>query len=368
MKVRYSYLPQQFSNTGNLWNNLKKFVKTGDFTLGKPLSLFEKNFAKLIGSKYAVGVNSGTDALKLSLKAMGIKSGDEIITAANTFVATVGAICELGAKPIFVDCDDTFCIDVNKIEDKISKKTKAIVPVHFTGYMANMIEVNKIAKKYKLFVIEDACQSILGNIKGKNAGLWGETGAFSLHPLKNINVWSDGGIIVTNKKNLYEKLKLLRNHGLKDRDNVSIMGYNSRLDTIQAVVGNWILPKAKWISDKRIKNANYLDSKLKKIKEISIPPRPKNYRLVYHLYILFAHKRDKLLKYCIKKGIEAKIHYPIPIYRQPAMKFLKHKLGDFPVTDVHTKKIITFPCDQHLSKSQLDYIIKTVKKFYEKEN
>ena len=368
MKVRYSYLPQQFSNTDDLWNNLKKFVKTGDFTLGKPLTQFEKSFAKLIGTKYAIGVNSGTDALKLSLKALGIKSGDEIITAANTFVATVGAICELGAKPIFVDCDDTFCIDVNKIEDKISKKTKAIVPVHFTGYMANMIEVNKIAKKYKLFVIEDACQSILGNIKGKNAGLWGETGAFSLHPLKNINVWSDGGIIVTNKKNLYEKLKLLRNHGLKDRDNVSIMGYNSRLDTIQAVVGNWILPKAKWISDKRIKNANYLDSKLKKIKEISIPPRPKNYRLVYHLYILFAHKRDKLLKYCIKKGIEAKIHYPIPIYRQPAMKFLKHKLGDFPVTDVHTKKIITFPCDQHLSKSQLDYIIKTVKKFYEKEN
>ncbi len=366
MKVRYSYLPQQFSNTGDLWNNLKKFVKTGDFTLGKPLTQFEKSFAKLIGTKYAIGVNSGTDALKLSLKAMGIKSGDEIITAANTFVATVGAICELGAKPIFVDCDDTFCLNVNKIEEKITNKTKAIVPVHFTGYMANMPQIIKIAKKYKLIVIEDACQSILGNINGKNAGLWGETGAFSLHPLKNINVWSDGGVIVTNKKNLYEKLKLLRNHGLKDRDNVSIMGYNSRLDTIQAVVGNWILPKAKWISNKRISNAKYLDYHLKKISGISIPPRPKNYRLVFHLYIIFAKKRDKLLKFCQKKGIEAKIHYPIPIYRQPALKYLKHKKGDFPVTDYHTKKIITFPCDQHLTKTELKFIIKTVKEFYAK--
>ena len=155
---------------------------------------------------------------------------------------------------------------------------------------------------------------------------------------------------------------------MRDRDNVSIMGYNSRLDTIQAVVGNWILPQAKWISDQRIKNANYLDSKLGKIKDITIPPRPKNYRLVYHLYIVFAKDRNKLLDYCIKKGIEVKIHYPIPIYRQPAMKFLKHKIGDFPITDSHTKKIITFPCDQHLSKSQLDYIIKTVKNFYEKKN
>ncbi len=251
------------------------------------------------------------------------------------------------------------------MKKKITKKTKAIVPVHFTGYMSNMIEIKKIASKHNLVVVEDACQSILGNINGINAGLWGAAGAFSLHPLKNINVWSDGGIIVTNKKNIYEKIKLLRNHGLKDRDNVSIMGFNSRLDTIQAVVGNWILPQAKWISDKRIKNANYLDTKLSKIKGISIPPRPKNYRLVYHLYILFAQNRDRLLKYCIRKGIEAKIHYPIPIYRQPAMKFLKHKLGDFPVTDIHTKKIITFPCDQHLSKSQLDFIVKTVKKFYE---
>tara|TARA_B110000037_G_scaffold171365_1_gene194529 strand:+ start:2158 stop:3255 length:1098 start_codon:yes stop_codon:yes gene_type:complete len=364
MKVRYSYLKQQFSNAPDLWKKLKDFVETGDFTLGKPLQEFEKKFAKLIGTKYAVGVNSGTDAIKLSLKVLKIKPGDEIITAANTFVATVGAICELGAIPIFVDCDDTFCMNVSLIEKKITKKTKAIVPVHFTGYMTNMISLNKIAKKYNIPVVEDACQSILASINNKNSGTWSDFGAFSLHPLKNINVWSDGGVIVTSNKKYYEHLKLLRNHGLVDRDNVKITGYNSRLDTFQSVVGNWLIPSAKKIANQRIKNANYYDSNLKKINGIVIPPRIKNYKIVYHLYIVFAENRDALLKYCIKKGIEAKIHYPIPMYRQPAMKFLKHKIGDFPVSDKHAKNIISFPCDQHLSKKEMNYVIKCVKDFY----
>ena len=364
MKVRYSYLNQQFSNCEDLWRNLKKFVKTGDFTLGKELLKFEKKFAKLIGTKYAVGVNSGTDAIKLSLKVIGIKPGDEVITAANTFVATVGAICELGGKPIFVDCDDSFCMDVNLIEKKINKKTKAILPVHFTGYMTNMIKLNKIAKKYDIPVVEDACQSILASINKKNSGTWSNFGAFSLHPLKNINVWSDGGVIVTSNKKYYEHLKLLRNHGLSDRDNVKITGYNSRLDTLQAVVGNWLIPSAKKIADQRIKNAKYYDKNLSKVKQITIPLRLQNYKIVYHLYIVFAENRDQLLKYCLKKGIEAKIHYPVPMYIQPAMKFLKHKIGDFPVTDRHAKSIISFPCDQHLSVKQMNYIIKVVKNFY----
>tara|TARA_B100001057_G_C22837363_1_gene945679 strand:- start:107 stop:1204 length:1098 start_codon:yes stop_codon:yes gene_type:complete len=364
VKVRYSYLSEQFGNCPDLWFSLKKFVKSGDFTLGKPLQKFENKFAKLIGTKYAVGVNSGTDALKLPLKAIGIKAGDEIITAANTFVATVGAITELGAKPVFVDCDDTFCMDVNLIEKKITKKTKAIVPVHFTGYMTNMPSLMKLSRKYKIPIVEDACQSILANINKKNAGTWGIAGSFSLHPLKNINVWSDGGIITTNNYSLYKKLLLLRNHGLVDRDTVKICGYNSRLDTFQAVVGNWLLPSAKSISNQRIKNANYFDRELSKIKEITIPPRPKNFRIVYHLYIVFSEKRDELYKYCLKKGIEAKIHYPVPIYRQEAYKYLNHKKGDFKVSDQHAKKIISFPCDQHLNIKQLKYIVDTVNSFY----
>jgi dTDP-3-amino-2,3,6-trideoxy-4-keto-D-glucose/dTDP-3-amino-3,4,6-trideoxy-alpha-D-glucose/dTDP-2,6-dideoxy-D-kanosamine transaminase len=365
MKVRYSYLPQQFENCDDLWLDLKEFVATGDFTLGEPLEKFEKSFAKLIGTKFAVGVNSGTDAIKLSLKALGIGPGDEVITAANTFVATVGAICELGATPVFVDCNDTFCMNVSLVEEKITKNTKALLPVHYTGYMTDMRLLNHISEKYNLPVVEDACQSILGAIDGRNAGTWGATGAFSLHPLKNINVWSDGGVIVTNDKDLYKKLRLLRNHGFENRDTVVMMGCNSRLDTIQAVVGNWILPKAKLISDKRRENAKYLDNGLSQIKEISLPPRPKDFRLVFHLYIVFAEDRDGLLKYCLDKGISVKIHYPIPIYKQSAVDYLGYKDGDFPVTDAHVKKIITFPCDQHLDQNQLDYIIETVAEYYE---
>ena len=364
MKVRYSYLKEQFNHCPSLWRDLKKFVKTGDFTLGKPLLKFEKKFAQLMDSKFAVGVNSGTDAVKLSLKVLNIKPGDEVITAANTFVATVGAITELGAKPVFVDCDDTFCMNVNLVEKKITKKTKAILPVHFTGYMTNMVQLNKISRKYKIPIVEDACQSILAEINGKKSGTWSDFGAFSMHPLKNINVWSDAGIIITNKKKIYNHLRFLRNHGLKNRDNVEICGYNSRMDTLQAVVGNWIIPKAKSIAKKRIINANYLDSHLSKLKEVRIPPRIKNYKIVYHLYIVFVKNRDKLLKYCQRKGIEAKVHYPIPIYRQKAFKYLNYKRGDFPVTDRHCKEIITFPCDQHLKMKQLDYIIKIVNDFY----
>ena len=364
MKVRYSYLKQQFSKSSDLWIKLKKFVSTGDFTLGKELEIFEKKFAKLIGCKYAVGVNSGTDAIKLSLRTLNIKAGDQVITAANTFVATVGAITEIGAVPIFVDCDDTFCMNVDQVEKKITKKTKAIVPVHFTGYMTNMPKLKVLANKYRLPIIEDACQSILANINNKNAGTWGEFGAFSLHPLKNINVWSDGGIITTNNYKYFKKLKLLRNHGLIDRDTVKISGYNSRLDTFQAVVGNWLLPKAKMIANKRIKNAKYYDKHLGKIPEITIPPRPKNNKIVYHLYVIFAERRNELLRYCKNNGIEAKIHYPKPMYLQECVKNLKHQKGDFPITDSHTKKIITFPCDQHLSSKEINYVISCVKKFY----
>ena len=364
MKVRYSYLQQQFNDCDDLWEKLKEFVKTGDFTLGKPLQEFEEKFATLIGTKYAIGVNSGTDAIKLSLKALGIGHGDEVITTANTFVATVGAIAELGAKPVFVDCNDTFCMDVDLLEAAITDKTKAIVPVHYTGYMTDMRKLLPIAEKYNLPVVEDACQSILGAIEEKNAGTWGNTGSFSLHPLKNLNVWSDGGVIVTNDNKLDEKLRLLRNHGMLDRDTIGVLGCNSRLDTIQAVVGNWLIPQTEMIAKKRIGNAAYYDKHLGALPEITIPPRPKDYRIVYHLYIVFAKNRDELLEYCLKHGIEAKVHYPVPIYRQPALSHLDHNEGDFPVTDEHTYKIITFPCDQHLSLDQMNHVIQTVTDFY----
>lgn len=365
MSVRYSYLKDQFANADDLWAELKKFVASGDFTLGKPLREFEVNFADLIGVKHAIGVNSGTDAIKISLKAAGIQPGDEVITAANTFVATVGAINELGARPVFVDVDDTFCMNVDLIEEKISPKTRAIVPVHFTGYMVKMDKVMEIASKYNLKVIEDACQGILAEWQGRKSGTWGLTGAFSLHPLKNLNVWSDGGMIVTNDDQVASEIKLLRNHGLIDRDHVEILGYNSRLDTFQAVVGNWLIPQAKEISEKRILNAKKLDEGLGKLTQIRIPERLKDMRIVFHLYIVFAQNRDQLLAYCKQHGVEAKIHYPVPIYRQKALSVFS---GDqhFPITDFHADNIISFPCDQHLTDMQLSEIISVVTDFYQK--
>lgn len=367
MAVRYSYLPQQFKDCPELWDQLKSFVATGDFTLGKPLSEFENSFAKLLDAKFAVGVGSGTDAIKISLRALGIKPGDEVITAANTFVATVGAIAEIGATPVFVDVNEMFCMDTSKIEAAITNKTKAIVPVHFTGYMAQMDKVMTLAESYKLKVVEDACQSILASYLGRKAGTWGDTGAFSLHPLKNINVWSDGGIIVTNDQVIYDDLRLLRNHGLTDRDHVALLGFNSRLDTFQAVVGKWLLPQAMEISEKRIENAKYLDSKLSEIPGIEIPERPENLRIVYHLYSVFADFRDELLDFCISKKISAKVHYPIPIYKQKALQEISGNLN-FPITDKLAGRSISFPCDQHLERTQLDEIVGVVASFYKNKS
>ena len=364
MFVRYSYLPEQFNNADDLWLKLKEFVKTGDFTLGKELQIFENNFSKLMNSKYALGVNSGTDAIKLSLKALGVQSGDEVITAANTFVATVGAINEIGAKTVFVDCDENFCLDVNQVENKITNKTKAIVPVHFSGYMTNMVKLSEISNKHNIPIIEDACQSILAEIDNKLSGTWGKTGCFSLHPFKNINVWSDGGIIITDDEEIYKKIKLLRNHGLIDRDHVEILGYNSRLDTFQSIVANWLLPQAHDIANKRIKNAKYYDENLSIISSLKIPNRPKNYKIVYHLYMIFAEGRDALYEYCLKNEIEAKIHYPIPMYIQKAMKEYGYKKGDFPNADYQAANLISFPCDQYITKEQQDFVISKIKEFY----
>ena len=365
MKVRYSYLEEQFAQCDDLWAELKQFVKSGDFTLGQPLTKFEELFANLIGSKYAIGVNSGTDAIKLSLKALGISKDDEVITAANTFVATVGAIAELGAIPVFVDCDDTFCINPNLIERAITNKTKAIVPVHLTGNVAEMEKITAIGNQHNIRIVEDSCQAILGQTAGKNAGTWGITGAFSLHPLKNLNVWADGGVIVTDDETLAKHLRLLRNHGLSDRDTVSLLGCNSRLDTFQAIVATWLLPKVHHITSQRIANAHYYDHAFGSICGIDVPTRTKQCRSVYHLYMLFSEKREELLHYCIANGVEAKVHYPTPIYRQPALEHLGYTCGDFPITDRHAKSIISFPCDQHLTEKQLEFVIHTVREFFQ---
>lgn len=362
-KVRYSYLPQQFADPAPILAEIAKVVATGHFTLGKQLTEFERRFAEMLGVRHAIGVGSGTDALKLSLKALGVGHGDEVITAANTFIATVGAIHETGARAVLVDCDDSFCMDVSQVEAAITPRTKALMPVQFTGEVTDMPKLMDIARRHDLPVVEDACQGILSEIDGKRSGTWGIAGGFSLHPLKNLNVWGDGGVIVTNDDAMNASLRLIRNHGLKNRDEISILGCNSRLDTIQAVVGNWLIGDTPAITEQRIANAAYYDAAFSQIPGVKVPPRRPNVKRVFHLYMVFADNRDALLQHCLDQGIEAKVHYPIPLYQQEGLKVLGYPAGTFPVTDRHAASVLSFPVDQHISRAEQDYVIQTVREF-----
>lgn len=367
MKVPFSYLDRQFADIDSYLRDIKELVKTGDFTLGLALDEFERRFADYLQLPHAIGVGSGTDALILPMKLKGIGPGDEVITTPMTFIATVGAIAMTGAKPVFVDSEDGFVIDPEKIEAAITPKTKAIVPVHYTGNVADMPAIMKIAQKHNLKVFEDGCQAFGAEIDGQCVGSWGESVAFSLHPLKNLNVWSDGGVIVTKSDELAKQLRLYRNHGLVNRDEVEIFGTNSRLDTLQAVIGNRLIKQAEWITRQRIENAQKYDEALADLDEyIQIPHRREGVKHVFHLYILRVKDRDKLLAYLNDSGIEAKIHYPVPVHLQNAAKPLGYKKGDFPKCEADCENIITLPCHQHLTDAELNYTIDKLYHFYEK--
>jgi dTDP-4-amino-4,6-dideoxygalactose transaminase len=368
VRVRYSPLAQQYADPEPIFAELRQLVASGDFTLGKPVGEFERMFADMLGVRHAIGVGSGTDACKLPLKALGLGPGDEVVTCANTFWATVGAINEVGARPVFVDCDDSFCLDVGQLEAAITPRTRALMPVHLTGDAADMPRIMQIAARHKLPVVEDGCQSLLGELDGKRIGTFGVASAFSMHPLKVINVWGDAGVVVTDDAEMDRKLRLLRNHGLKNRDEMEILGYNTRLDSVQAVVGKYIVRQTRAIVEQRAKNAAYYDAGLKNVRGVRIPPRNARVKHVYLLYVLFAERRDELLTYCVERGIEAKVHYPIPLYQQKALAHYGYKPGAFPVTDRHAKQCITFPVDQHLSLAEMDYVIETVGNFYAGKN
>ncbi len=366
MKVKYSYLEEQFADSEDILNDIRNLLKTTQFTLGSDVEGFECKFAKLCGTKYAIGVGSGTDALLLSLKALNVGPGDEVITAPNTFIATVGAIATSGATPVFVDVNDGYNINPALIESAITERTKAIMPVHYTGNPANMYEIMEIANRYNLPVVEDACQAISAAIDGQPVGSFGIAAGFSLHPLKNLNVWGDGGVIVTNSTEIYDKLVLLRNHGLKNRDEVELFGYNSRLDTLQAIVGNHLINEVEAITAARIRNAKRYDDALFSLSPyITIPPRNNKVKHVHHIYMFQVKDRDNLYKYLVNNEIEAKIHYPIPLHLQRASRHLGYKKGDFPVCEEQCNSIISLPAHQYLTEEQINYVIDKIKEFYD---
>jgi dTDP-4-amino-4,6-dideoxygalactose transaminase len=364
LRVPFSYLPEQFADPEPIFARLREVIATGDFTLGKAVAEFEARFAKITGVHYALGVASGTAALRLALKTLGVGPGDEVITAANTFIATVGAIGDTGAVTRFVDCKDDFCMDISLLDAAITPRTKAIIPVHMTGAMVDMPRLLAIAAARGIPVIEDACQAVKSSLDERPAGSWGVIGAFSLHPLKFINIWGDGGVMTTNDADIAKRISLLRNHGLQNRDVIVSLGVNSRLDTVQAVVALHVLDQADWIANQRRTNAAFYDQALAHIEQVRIPLRDPRVLHSYVTYQVLVERRDALLAHCAARAIECKIHYPIPLYCQQGLRHLGYKRGDFPVTDRHADTAITLPVHQYLSRDQLSFVVDSIAEFY----
>jgi len=341
---------------------IDKVLESAQFVGGDELDKFEESIARLCGTKYACGLNSGTDALMLALTLSGIRKGDEVITPPNSFIASTAAIVHIGAKPVFVDVLPDQNIDPSKIEAAITEKTKAIMPVHLTGRMCDMDPIMDIAKKYGLKVIEDAAQSVGSKYKGRLSGSIGDVGCFSTHPLKNLNACGDGGFLTTNDEVIYNKSRSYRNHGMTNRNIVDHFGSVTRMDNLQAAILNFRLDKLEEVTQKRRDNAKaYFDGITNQ--DLYIPEEKDSEYNVYHTFVIQTKYRDELKQYLSKNEIDSAIHYPVPIHLQPAAKKLGYKIGDFPVTEKQAKEILTLPINQYLLDNELDRIITGINNF-----
>lgn len=340
---------------------IKEVITDQFFILGRQLESFEKEFAGYLKTKYVVGVGSGTDALILALRALGIKKGDEVITQPNSFIATTLAITELGATPVFADVDpDTFQIDEKKIEKLITRKTKAILPVHLYGAPCQINEIVKIAKKNKLYIVEDACQSHGSTLNGKMTGTFGDLGVFSFYPGKNLGAYGDGGAVCTNNRVFFERLKKLRNYGQEKKYYHSAIGVNSRLDELQAAVLRVKLKHLNSWNKARNKIAKFYNQHLKKTKTQKII---NNSFSNYHVFSILTKKRSQLVDFLKQKNIQTLIHYPVPIHLQKCYRFLNLKKGDFPEAEKICAQIISLPIFPELTAKDLSYIINSINTF-----
>lgn len=363
--ISHNYLLEQFLDNDEIFREIKDLVIRGDYTLGQPVIDFENDIKEFCNAKNVISLGSGTDAIALSLKACGVGYGDEVITTPFTFYATIGAICSIGARPKFCDIGPDYNIDPQKIQELITDKTKAIVPVHWSGEICDMTKINLIAEKNGLSVVQDACHAFGARLNGVHCGVnKNSIAAFSLHPLKNINCWGDGGFVITDSDEIANKLRLLRNHGLKDRDTCEIWGHNSRLDSLQAIVAKWLLKRVGGINQSRLINAQILDSRLKSIPEIRIPLRKQNVLHSYHLYSLLADDRDGLVNHLRQHGVDAKIHYPLCMHLQPAAASWGYKKGDFPIAESVSANTFSLPVHEFITEAEIEKMVKLINGFY----
>ncbi|MFX0132336.1 MAG: DegT/DnrJ/EryC1/StrS family aminotransferase [Candidatus Hodarchaeota archaeon] len=370
LKTQYATIKTEIETAIN------EVLESQHFILGPKVEEFEKSIAAYSETRYAIGVSSGTDALLVSLMALDIKPGDEVITTPFTFFSTVGVIARLNEVPVFVDIDPvSFNIDPQKIEAAVTEKTRAIIPVHLFGQCADMDSILEIAKKHNLYIIEDAAQTIGAEYKGRKAGSMGELGIFSFFPSKNLGGYGDGGMVVTDDPTLYEKVRILRVHGSKPKYYHKIVGGNFRLDTIQAAVLNIKLKHLDQWSKKRRENAEFYDRRFKETGlvdsgqiEIPIPVYKNNGDKSYHIYNQYtirAKKRDKLREFLKENGIGTEVYYPLPLHLQECFEYLKYKKSDFPVSEEASESVLSIPIYAELAARQKEYVVQKIFQFYE---
>jgi dTDP-4-amino-4,6-dideoxygalactose transaminase len=358
LKVQYAAIRDEITRA------IDEVCESQAFALGPAVAEFEKNVAAYCNSKHAIGVSSGTDALLVSLMALDIKPGDEVITTPFSFFATAGCIARLGARPVFVDVDpESYNIDPGRIEEKITEKTRAIIPVHLFGQLANMETITEIAERHNLAVIEDAAQAIGASRNGTLAGNFGDCGCFSFYPTKNLGGFGDGGLVTTNSDTLADEIRTLRDHGQKPRYFYKVVGGNFRLDGIQGAVLN---VKLKYLDDwneKRRQNAALYDS-LFAGSPVGTPGIDSGNISIYHQYTITVPERDELQKYLAENGIGSAVFYPKPLHLQDCFEQLGYKEGNMPVAERLCSEVLSLPVYPELSRQEIEYVAGTVLKFY----
>ncbi|KKQ78659.1 MAG: DegT/DnrJ/EryC1/StrS aminotransferase [Parcubacteria group bacterium GW2011_GWC2_38_7] len=367
MIKNWDYTDEYESHREEILKIVDSVFSSGRLILGSRVEQFENAFSSYCSVDYGVGVNSGTDALFLALKTLGIGSGDEVITVSNTAVPTVAAIRATGAVPVFVDVEeDAFLMDINKIESAITPRTRCIMPVHLFGQPVDMAPLVDIAKRHYLKVVEDCAQAAGALYKGRKVGSFGEIGAFSFYPTKILGAYGDGGMTVTNERGLYEKLKRLRFYGMEKDYYSEEEGYNSRLDEVQAAILNFKLKTLDESVLKRRKIAEIYSKELSSVGDIELPIIKQGRTHQFHLYTIKTSYRDTIMAYLRENGIETRINYPTPIHLMRGYGFLGYKKGDLPVTERLVTRILSLPMYPGVSANDIDKVVSSIRNFFKK--